>query len=447
MIQALRNFITRRTFAYKVRNKSMNMFSSFENFKRIRKRAEENRTAEGRRHEVLYFHKVDDPYSHLTAHYIEKFKDAYDVDFKAILVGEENPAALHEPSLYTDYCLKDAKRIAPYYEVDFPKNDYPEKHLVNMANSILSAVSSEEFCSLAKTVSHALWGGDLAKLEELEAKHTTSEQDLIENLKKGNQIRNDCDYYFGSAFYYEKELYWGVDRLNHLEDRLTELGVSKSSDNEPVCLLQTKAPEIMNADRKVNLTYYPSLNSPYTFVSAKRVREFKDEYPINLITRPVLPMLMRMMVIPTFKAKYIISDAAREGRKYGYEMKEIYSPIGRPARKAYSLFPVIDSMGKGFEYIDELLKASFQDGINIGDDEYLEKTVTNLSLDWSEIKKDLNTSKWKKVLNDNVEDMYQGNCWGVPSFKITDADGSNPYYVWGQDRLWLLKEEINRRLG
>ena len=83
-------------------------------------------------------------------------------------------------------------------------------------------------------------------------------------------------------------------------------------------------------------------------------------------------MLMRMMVIPTFKGKYIISDAAREGRKYGYEMKEIFSPIGKPARKAYSLFPLIDSLGKGFEYIDELLKASFQDGINIGNDDYLE---------------------------------------------------------------------------
>jgi hypothetical protein len=43
--------------------------------------------------------------------------------------------------------------------------------------------------------------------------------------------------------------------------------------------------------------------------------------------------------------------------------------------------------------------------------------------------------------------MYQGNCWGVPSFKITNEDGSNPYYVWGQDRMWLLKEEINRRLS
>ena len=36
---------------------------------------------------------------------------------------------------------------------------------------------------------------------------------------------------------------------------------------------------------------------------------------------------------------------------------------------------------------------------------------------------------------------------GVPSFKITDSDGSNPFYVWGQDRMWLLKEEINKRLG
>ena len=244
-----------------------------------------------------------------------------------------------------------------------------------------------------------------------------------------------------------RDSYWGVDRLNHLEERLTELGANKTSDNEPVCLIETKAPESLSADNKVNLTYYPSLNSPYTFISAKRVREFENDYPINLITKPVLPMLMRMMTIPTFKGKYIISDAAREGRKCGYEMKEVFSPIGKPARKAYSLFPLIDSLGKGFDYIDELLKASFQDGINIGEESYLESTVTKLDLDWQTVKKELNSSKWKQVLNDNVKDMYEGNCWGVPSFKITNADGSNPYYVWGQDRMWLIKEEINRRLG
>ena len=32
-------------------------------------------------------------------------------------------------------------------------------------------------------------------------------------------------------------------------------------------------------------------------------------------------------------------------------------------------------------------------------------------------------------------------------FKITNSDGTDPFYVWGQDRMWLLKEEINNRLG
>ena len=60
--------------------------------------------------------------------------------------------------------------------------------------------------------------------------------------------------------------------------------------------------------------------------------------------------------------------------------------------------------------------------------------------------KDLNSSNWKKDLDNNLSDMYSGNCWGVPSFKLTNEDGSNPYYVWGQDRIWLIKEEINRRI-
>ena len=158
-------------------------------------------------------------------------------------------------------------------------------------------------------------------------------------------------------------------------------------------------------------------------------------------------MLMRNMTIPPFKAKYIISDAAREGRKYDYPMGSIYSPIGKPARKAYSLFPVIDSLGKGFEYIDDLLYSSFHDGINIGDDDYLKSLIKKLNLDWDTVGKELGKRHWKKVLADNLKDMYAGNCWGVPSFKVTDEDGSNPFYAWGQDRMWLIKEEINKRLG
>ena len=447
MLKAFRNFMARRTISANMRNRGMNTFSSYEIHNNIRNNAEATRKKENRPHEVLYFHKVDDPYSHLTIHYIDKIKSSFDIALKPVLVGEENPEAVHEPSLYNIYCLEDARRIAPYYDVDFFAKSYPDKELIDKSNSILCSVEEDNFSEIAKRVSSALWAGDEKNLNELSKHYTSTENQVNETLEAGNIIRNEKDYYFGSAFYYEKELYWGVDRLHHLEDRLIELGAKSDLGNDSICAPNLSAPLKLDSKKKVNLSYYPSLNSPYTYVSAKRVREMKDDYPINLITKPVLPMLMRKMTIPTFKAKYIISDAAREGRKHSYPMGSIYSPIGKPARKAYSLFPVIDEAGKGFEYIDELLRASFYDGINIGEDEYLESLVTSLDLDWSEIKKELNTRRWKKVLDQNLKDMYSGNCWGVPSFKITDSDGSNPFYVWGQDRMWLLKEEINKRLG
>ncbi len=446
MLSAFKKFMSKRTIAAPVRNRIMNSFSNYEAFKSLRLESEVKRQDEGRNHEVLYFHKVDDPYSHLTIQSIEKLKSSYNISFKPILVGEEDAEAIHETSLYSKYCLEDVKRIAPFYDIAFPGNSYPSKEMIYKANSILSAVNESKFSEIAIKVSFALWSGDKDTIDNLVAIFSPSKDKVIDKIIEGNKIRNDKGYYFGSAFYYEKELYWGLDRLNYLEERLSELGLSTNSVKDPICSLNLSAPKHIISNKKVNLTYYPSLNSPYTLVSAKRVKELSETYPINLITKPVLPMLMRDMTIPEYKAKYIISDAAREGRKYGHEIKNIYSPLGSPARKAYSLFPNIDKAGKGFEYIYELLNASFQEGVNIGNNDYLETLINKLGLDWSIIKNDINTKQWKHDLDLNLKDMYSGNCWGVPSFKVTDEDGSNPFYAWGQDRIWLIKEEINKRL-
>ena len=446
MLKAFKKFMSKRTIAAPVRNRIMNSFSNYEAFKSVRLESEVKRQDEGRNHEVLYFHKVDDPYSHLTIQSIEKLKSSYNISFKPILVGEEDAEAIHETSLYSKYCLEDVKRIAPFYDIAFPGNSYPSKEMIYKANSILSAVNESKFSEIAIKVSFALWSGDEDTIDNLGVIFSSSKDKVIDKIIEGNKIRNDKGYYFGSAFYYENELYWGLDRLNYLEERLSELGLSTNSVKDPICSLNLSAPKQMISNKKVNLTYYPSLNSPYTLVSAKRVKELSETYPINLITKPVLPMLMRDMTIPEYKAKYIISDAAREGRKYGHEIKNIYSPLGSPARKAYSLFPNIDKAGKGFEYIYELLNASFQEGVNIGNNDYLETLINKLGLDWSIIKNDLNTKQWKHDLDLNLKDMYSGNCWGVPSFKVTDEDGSNPFYAWGQDRIWLIKEEIAKRL-
>ena len=445
--KAFKNFMSRRTIFAKVRNKIMNTYASYDLVEKTRAAFEAERKDSQEPHTVIYFHKVDDPYSALTIEFVEKIATSFDVLLQPVLVGEENPETIHEPNMYGDYCLRDVNIISDYYGVTFSSKSYPEKDLVNLANSILTAVDESDFISLAKKVSKALWAHDQKTLEELSIKHVASPDEVLKKLQLGNAIRDDKDYYFGSAFYYGKELYWGLDRINYLEERLDELGLRKYSMHESICVPNLKAPDTLKSEHKFNLYYYPSLNSPYTFVSVKGVQEIKDRYPINLITKPVLPMLMRKMTIPNSKVKYIISDAAREGLKKNNPIGKIYSPIGKPARKAYSIFPIINEAGKGFEYINELLQASFYDGINIGEDDYLKYTVEKLGLYWDIISKKLGNNDWKKVLDNNLKDMYSGKCWGVPSFKITDANDDNPFYVWGQDRMWLLKEEIYKRLN
>ena len=200
MRKAFRNFVIKRTFAAKLRNRGMNTFSSYEIHKNIRTSAEAKREKENRPHDVFYFHKVDDPYSHLTINYIDKIKSTFDVALKPVLVGEENAEAVHEPTLYNIYCLEDAKRIAPFYDLELSAEYYPSKELIDQSNSILTAVEEDNFSEVAKKVSSALWTGDQESLDTLSSHYVSTPTEVVKKLEEGNKIRNEKGYYFGSAF-------------------------------------------------------------------------------------------------------------------------------------------------------------------------------------------------------------------------------------------------------
>ena len=108
--------------------------------------------------------------------------------------------------------------------MSFQSNEYPSKEMVEKANSILTVVKDDNFGNIAKQVSDALWSNNIEALDELSSTYYATKIEVQEKLKQGNEIRNAKGYYFGSAFYYEKELYWGVDRLPYLEEWLCQLG-------------------------------------------------------------------------------------------------------------------------------------------------------------------------------------------------------------------------------
>ncbi len=453
------NFFSKKEITAPIRNKMMMNWSNEKNFYNQRKAKEKLRVKEGRPHTVFYFHSLSDPYAHLTIQVIKKLISNFNIVLEIFFISEPSENFTPEKTMYRKHCLKDSKEIAPFYGLIFEAKEFYLKENEKLAYKILdhfSDINQDDYIDLIFKVSSLLWDNNIAGLNAIISNLSDKERELLSkkiidiNIK-GNKKIQSLEYYFSASFHYEGENYWGIDRLGYLEERLVELGLKKNNSHKNIVKKLEKSKfdsnQIIKKDNSLILEFFPSLNSPYTYISFKRVERLIDNYPIKLLTKPVLPMLMRNMKIPTHKGKYILSDSAREGRKYGSIIKDIYSPIGSPATKAYSLFPIIDSYGLGFRYLEELTKASFFYGINIGNEEFLEKLSKDLGLPWDKIRVELNTDNWRSILEKNLKDMYSGNSWGVPSFKLTNFDNSNPYYQWGQDRIWLIENEIIDRLS
>ncbi len=413
----------------------------------LRKREEQEkiRKKEGRPHEIFYFHELLDPYSHITAQLINKFTSEYSVELVPMVVNEPPSKTVHEPSLYRKYCLTDATRIAPFYGVEFPSDKLPNAQVVSLAQKILCSLERDEFITRIAEISALVWSGNETALKALINDKTMSEQTTHATISSNEQRRDEVEAYMGSTFSYEGELYWGVDRLDHLEHRLKDLGLKRNVDTNYVSeRKKTNTSDIPNHSN-IELEFYPSLNSPYTSISLERVKLLQSNYPIKIITKPVLPMLMRNMTIPRYKARYIFRDTAREAKKYDVPFGKVISPLGKPAERAYSLFPWIDQQGQGFEYICRLMISSFRKAEDIGVNSYLKVLIEDLGLDWKEAQKHLDTDIWKDILEKNRLIMYEGDSWGVPTFRLVDGDKT--FTTWGQDRIWLIEEEIIKRLN
>tara|TARA_Y100000590_G_scaffold409995_1_gene502655 strand:- start:11798 stop:13102 length:1305 start_codon:yes stop_codon:yes gene_type:complete len=410
-----------------------------------RKEREAIRKKENRPHQIFYFHELQDPYSYITSQLLNKFQNEYSVEVIPLVVNQPPSETVHEPSMYRKYCLKDAIRIAPYYGIEFPSEELPNERIVTLAQRILCSLEDQEFTTQIAEINSFVWSGNEKALESLVNEETPSEEDILIKIANNEMRRDEIEAYMGSTFSYEGELYWGVDRLDHLERRLKDMGLKKDMDTKFIATRKKTTGSNATKNSNIRLEFYPSLNSPYTSISLERIKQLQSEYPIEIITKPVLPMLMRNMSIPRYKARYIFKDTAREAKKYNVPFGKVISPLGKPAERAYSLFPWIDEKGLGFEYICRLMISSFRKAEDIGSNSYLKALIEDLGLDWIEAKGHLDTDNWKSVLEKNRLTMYEGNSWGVPSFRVIDKDKT--FTTWGQDRIWLVEEEIIKCLN
>jgi len=405
--------------------------------------AEKKRQADGRAHEVLYFHQLDDPYSHLTAQVVSAFADRYSIRLHPHLIRATGGAAQPEQEKLAVWGRRDCGLVAPHFGLTFADTApvVPDPAAQESALLALAGLCPEEFLSRIATISTDLWGGRRSQPAP------SSPQSAQAELDAGSAKLAQLNHYSGAMFHYEGEWYWGVDRLFHLEQRLRELGACK--DPELPYLVERPAMDLTGVNASgLDLHFYPSLNSPYTSIIFDRTIAMAEACKVNLHHKPVLPMIMRGVPAPTAKQRYILFDTKREADFFGVPFGPLVTPIGTPTRRTYSLLPWARTQGKDVALLSKLLSYAWAQGKGLHKTANLRAAVEAVGLDWQEAASRIGTNEWKSSTEQYQTEMVEMmGLWGVPSYKLSGPGGQDDLEVWGQDRLWLVAAEIRRRAG
>ena len=409
------------------------------------------RRLKGEPHVVELFHQVDDPYSHLALEATGPLLDRYDIELRFHLTSATDRAHAPEPALLADYARRDCVAIAPHYELDFEIGaDAPLAADVGQVEALLAGLTGDpRFREVALKAGRALWRRDAKAMGRLARKvPSASPDEVAASIAAGNALRAQRRHYSGGMFWYAGEWYWGVDRLHHLERRLTALGASRSAHDTPRFDRPPLDAGERRNDGRLELEVYPSLRSPYTAMIFERSLELAASVDVPVRLKPVMPMVMRGVPAPTDKATYIMTDALREARHLGVPFGNMYDPIGRPVERGFALWPLARDRGRGAEYIAAFLRAAFVDGRRLDTDAGLRHVVESVGLDFEEARAALEDDGWRQGLEANRVEMYDElGLWGVPSYRLRGPADEPDLCVWGQDRLWLVAAEMKRRLA
>jgi 2-hydroxychromene-2-carboxylate isomerase len=415
----------------------------------LRRRFVENvRMLTGRPHCIQYFHQVDDPYSHLAAQLLEALLERYDIEIEVHIVGPPPDAAAPNRERLVAYSRIDAARIAEARGLHYrDPGAQPAPELVQLATKILvSQASPRAFAALAPKVGEALWDGDAATLRGLSRDRSGAMIASVEAaLARGDALREKAGHYLGAVFHYGGESYWGVDRLGHLEKRLATLGALRRGAAALLApRLEMRGDAIDASAAGLTLEAFVSLRSPYSYIALPRTIELAARSGAKLVMRPVLPMVMRGLPVPLSKRMYITLDTKREADAIGVPFGRVCDPVGRPVERGFSLYPYAVSKNRGAEFLLAFCRGAFAEGIDMGSDAGLQHAVEAAGLDWEDAKKNIDPDGWREELEANRQEMLAMGLWGVPSYRVRGG-GFEDFCTWGQDRLWLVEDEIRRR--
>lgn len=404
-----------------------------------------NRRLIASRNTVVFYHRVDDPYSFLLLQVIPRFLEDFKVNLEIQLVLDLPEELNTNQEKWRDYAFEDAKRLAKFHNLSFNENaSIPSKEDAFKATAVLlKHVNRPKLLHMVSEVTGALWGNSTTTFESCMKRYgMLTESQAKRKIKEAKEQLLSRGHYQSGTLYYGGEWYWGLDRLGHLAERLNKPGIRR--DTGDIAEYQKQYKHVLQGYNTLRprpkqvhpLEFYFSFRSPYSYIAAERVFKLAEMYKVPVTIKPVMPMVTRGIPAPKVKRMYIVKDTKREANKYNIPFGKICDPLGPGVENCMALFQYAQQQGKDKEFIVAAATGIWAQGTDVSSQGGLKKIIKQAGLDWEQAQKYLGNTDWKSQAEANSKDLDDLGLWGVPSFKYGDL------VIWGQDRLWALEEAI-----
>ena len=189
--------------------------------------------------------------------------------------------------------------------------------------------------------------------------------------------------------------------------------------------------------------FYFDFISPYSFLAHKEIIKIEKKNSVKIKYKPILLGGLHNLhgiKAPAFipaKAKHMIRDCKLIAEKNKIKFKfNSYFPI-RSLNLMRGVLVAEEDNYKSY-YIDSIFNAIWQDGLNMNDENVIEKILKNLNVNPKTFLLRSASSSIKDSLRKRTNEAYEKGIFGAPSFV------SNNKVFWGQDRIEFALNEANK---
>ena len=189
--------------------------------------------------------------------------------------------------------------------------------------------------------------------------------------------------------------------------------------------------------------FYFDFISPYSFLAHKEIIKIEKKNSVKIKYKPILLGGLHNLhgiKAPAFipaKAKHMIRDCKLIAEKNKIKFKfNSYFPI-RSLNLMRGVLVAEEDNYKSY-YIDSIFNAIWQDGLNMNDENVIEKILKNLNVNPKTFLLRSASSSIKDSLRKKTSEAYEKGIFGAPSFV------SNNKIFWGQDRIEFALNEASK---